>query len=122
MGKFEKTLNSMHHIRNNNDNTETISNFQIICIVCFKEFKMLENNQSWLDKNVPEDVRLYVFIIFKVALLIFSHNHITISDYSEDFSGMHVWLKRVYISEMIIHLVVISIVNIVLIFDFRDFY
>lgn len=75
-----------------------------------------DNDLGWINKNIPEDVRLYVFLIFKVALLIFHHNQVDLMDYSIDLNNLHSTQKWLYGIEMGIHLVVLLAVYICLIF------
>lgn len=73
---------------------------------------MAENSgKDWLSQYVPEDVRLYVFLIFKVALLIFHHNHVTLSDYAEALKHLSETQECLYLIEMGLHLAIKFIVN-----------
>ena len=74
----------------------------------------MSDKTNWLQ-NIPEDVRSYVFLVFKVGLLIFHHNHVTLSDYSEGLKHLDSTQEGLYITEMVIHLGIKFIVNILLI-------
>lgn len=74
-----------------------------------------ENNDlNWL-KNIPENIRLPIFLILKIAILVFHNSHVNLKDFSLDLTKAHWLLKGFYYSEMLIHLIVIIGVNVFLI-------
>ncbi len=76
---------------------------------------VMSNESGWIAKHIPEDIRLSVFLIFKVALLIFHHNHVNLTDYSDKFNDLNITLKIMYSIEMAVHLLITIAVNIILV-------
>ena len=74
----------------------------------------MSDKSNWLQ-NTPKDVRLSIFLIFKIGLLIFHHNHVELSDYSEVFQDLDSVQNWLYVAEMVIHLFVMGFVNLFLI-------
>lgn len=70
----------------------------------------MSNKNDWLQ-NIPEDIRSYIFLIFKVALLIFHHNHVILSDYSKVLKHLDSTQEHLYMAEMVIHLIIKVFVN-----------
>ena len=84
----------------------------------------MSNNTNWLQ-SIPEDFRSYIFLIFKIGLLILLHHYFTLDDYSERLEhlasieesrhiGPHL-VVMIISFEMIIHFGFKLLVNVLLI-------
>ena len=80
----------------------------------------MSNNTNWLQ-NIPEDFRSYIFLIFKIGLLILLHHYFTLDDYSERLEHLvsieespHLVVMIIFF-EMIIHFGFKLLVNVLLI-------
>ena len=89
---------------------------RVLCIIhaAMHKENTMSDKSNWLE-NIPEDIRSSIFLIFKVALLIFHFNHVTLSDYPKYLDDF-IWVEKcLYAIEMIIHLVVKVSINVLLI-------